>query len=77
MADISLALRPSSRGRGLGRTAIESLTRQAFRLGARKVIAHIKLDNTASVIAFIKAGFRFIRCIAAAGQLVYLMEKTR
>ena len=77
MAEISLSLRRSSRGRGLGCAAIESLTRHALRSGARKVIARIKMDNPASVIAFIKAGFNFLRCSKAAGQLVYLMEKPR
>jgi RimJ/RimL family protein N-acetyltransferase len=75
--EISLALRPSSRGRGLGRAAIQSLTQNAFRSGARRVIARIKMDNPASVIAFIKAGFRFVRCAKATGKIFYLMEISR
>ena len=75
--EISLGLGRESRGRGLGTAAVRALTARAFRLGARKVVATIKKDNVASVLAFIKAGFRFVRCARTRGQDVYLMEKTR
>jgi RimJ/RimL family protein N-acetyltransferase len=56
--EISVAVAPRSRGRGLGRSLIAKATeRAAADLGARSVTAVVKQQNLASLRAFEAAGY--------------------
>jgi RimJ/RimL family protein N-acetyltransferase/glycosyltransferase involved in cell wall biosynthesis len=57
-AEVSIALAPEARGRGLGRRLIDRAAREApGALGVERLTARIKPDNVASVRAFEAAGF--------------------
>lgn len=57
-AEINLSVDKRHRGRGLGAAMIRAASRFAVEeLKLRRVVAHIKPDNKASVAAFRRAGF--------------------
>jgi RimJ/RimL family protein N-acetyltransferase len=57
-AEVHLGLAPEARGRGLGSRLVEAGVRlAAAELGVRRVIAHVRPDNVASVRSFERAGF--------------------
>ena len=56
-AEISVYVRKSARGRGLGRMTAEYLIRIAPSLGVKNILAVIFTDNAASVKMFEKLGF--------------------
>lgn len=57
-AEVSVALDPSQRGRGLGRSVIRAAcVREMQECALRRVRARIKSGNEASLIAFRSAGF--------------------
>lgn len=55
-AEVSLAVAPHARGRGIARAALALAAAQAP-AGVRELVARIKEDNIASVRAFTAAGF--------------------
>lgn len=58
IAEIGLAVAPSSRGQGLGAELLRNTVQMAAReLGVRIVRGVVKADNTASTSTFLKAGF--------------------
>ena len=61
--DISINLEPASRGRGLGPAVIRQATARLFRAGVDTVVAEIKKENSHSVRAFEKAGYRFLDAV--------------
>ena len=73
--EISITVSPSARGRGFGTLALLGVATRAKRDGARVLVAHIKPDNVGSTLAFIKAGYRFIRNEKRRGLPAYRMEK--
>jgi RimJ/RimL family protein N-acetyltransferase len=57
-AEISIALAPEARGRGIGRDALRLATSSAARsLGVKTVRARVRGANSASLTAFRAAGF--------------------
>jgi RimJ/RimL family protein N-acetyltransferase len=68
VARVGVSVAPEQRGRGLGVRIIRQGCRRASRdLGLRRVLAYIKTENAASVRAFERAGFRFVRRAAPHG----------
>jgi RimJ/RimL family protein N-acetyltransferase len=62
LAEISIALAPFARGRGIGRAALEFSTAKAWGLlGITTLKATVKPDNRASLAAFRAAGFAIVR----------------
>lgn len=60
MAELSIALAPEARGRGLGRRAIRLAVNEAAALGLRAVRAEIKPENLRSLAAFRAADFHIV-----------------
>jgi RimJ/RimL family protein N-acetyltransferase len=70
-AEVSIHLAPECRGRGMGIAALQALADMAFgALGAERLRARIKRDNSASLAAFRKAGFDVIE----AGDVLQLVK---
>jgi RimJ/RimL family protein N-acetyltransferase len=57
LAEISIALAPDFRGKGLGRLAIQTACAEGARLGYQAILARVKHTNPRSIAAFHKAGF--------------------
>lgn len=74
-AEVSIAVAPEMRGRGIATHALRAAAAPARRLGAEKLVARVKPGNLASVMAFLKAGFRFARHLRGADP-AYLMDRT-
>jgi pseudaminic acid synthase len=55
--EVSLTIAPESRGRGLGADTIRAAFTHAIAAGAAVLIATIRAENPASVVAFERAGF--------------------
>lgn len=73
VAEVSISIDRSSRGRGLGTRILKRAGTMARReLGAAQVIAFVRQDNVASAIAFLKAGYRFRANAQHAGQAAYV-----
>jgi UDP-2,4-diacetamido-2,4,6-trideoxy-beta-L-altropyranose hydrolase len=76
-AEVHIALAPQARGRGLASRVLELVARDARRsLGVALLVAHIRPDNVASVIAFVKAGFVFRRLTTIKDTRCYRLERT-
>ena len=68
LAEITVALLPSFRGRGLGRRSIEGASRRVTgRDDIDKVVAHVRPDNEASRRAFEAASFEHVGRDTRAG----------
>ncbi len=62
LAEISISVAPSHRGKGLGRRLVALASRRAGRdLGVRKIRAAIREENEASQAVFAAAGYRRLR----------------
>lgn len=74
-AEVSISVAPEHRGRGLAAAMLRRAPwgRPAWRL--RRLLAQVKPENAASVIAFIKSGYRFTRVRHGAGGALYLLER--
>ena len=60
-ATANINLDPEWRGRGIGARALRALCREAFEsLGLARLTARVKADNSASRVAFERAGFQVI-----------------
>jgi CMP-N-acetylneuraminic acid synthetase/RimJ/RimL family protein N-acetyltransferase len=71
-ATVSINIAPERRGRGVGTAALAAAAAEAFtRLGARRLVAHVKADNAPSRRAFERAGFA---ARGQAGQVVTLVR---
>ncbi|MFA6030768.1 MAG: GNAT family N-acetyltransferase [Elusimicrobiota bacterium] len=75
LAEVSLSLAPEARGRGLGPRAIAGATARARRLGIRRLLAHTRADNLPSTLAFLKAGYQFVRRLRRGGYDYYRLER--
>jgi RimJ/RimL family protein N-acetyltransferase len=73
--EISITVAPSARGRGIGTLALKATASRAKREGARVLVAHIKPVNIGSTLAFLKAGYLFVRIEKMRGLPAYRMEK--
>ena len=60
-ADVSVAVAPEARGRGLGFALIRMGTQAQFRRGYDACVAVIRLENAASLRAFLRAGYEWCR----------------
>lgn len=74
-AEISVSVDAAERGKGIGAAAILCLDAPARKWGVRTLIAHAKADNVASLLAFVKAGFAFMRRVSVEGRPAYRLEK--
>lgn len=73
-AEISIALEKTERGKGYGSAAIKQGSDQLLATGAAKrIVAQVKNDNTASVAAFQRAGFAIENVKVVADTDIYEM----
>lgn len=76
--EIHIVLDKKARGKGFGPLGIAAVSDTFLKSGkARTVTAHIKPNNTASVMAFLRAGFSFDKWIKVKGVSCYQMVKAR
>lgn len=74
-AEVSFSVDRGHRGHGYGTLLLKRAPAAARRdLGVGRLVAHVKPDNVASAIAFLKAGFRFTGLRRRAGQSTYGFE---
>lgn len=67
--EISIALAPKFRGRGLGKSLLRTGIEYVIdKLKTKRITAHIKRENLASIKIFERAGFRFHRRTQYKGQ---------
>lgn len=57
-AEVGLSVARAARGKGLGTWMLKHLPRRINGKAVRSYVAFVKPENTASIIAFAKAGFR-------------------
>ncbi|MBI3548553.1 MAG: GNAT family N-acetyltransferase [Elusimicrobia bacterium] len=75
-AEISITVSPAARGKGVGTWMLSHLPHRMNGARLSTIVARVKPDNVASVVAFVKAGFRFARFVRCGGESVYRFEKT-
>ncbi len=79
--DISVNVNPVKRSSGLGTKSLVLATEYVFKNGTESVLAEIRVENTASVRAFEKAGYRFLdkveKQIPDTGELCALLRYLR
>ncbi len=73
---VSLAMLPEWRGRGFGAEAIKAAVSAARAFEARELKAVCKVENTASVKAFRKAGFQLAETTEREGCAVHVLAIT-
>jgi len=69
LVEVSITIDPSMRSRGIGSSAIKSISHE------KKLVAHILPINIPSIIAFLKGGFRFVSIELVKGFRCYRMER--
>lgn len=69
VATVSITVDKAARGRGVGTEILQSIPAKVKGRRVRRLIAFVKPDNLASVLAFLRAGFRFRRLEAAMYRL--------
>ncbi len=74
-AVISVNVGPESRGRGIGRGALEAATGEAARLGFARIVAWIRPETAASLRAFEAAGYSKVSEGVLQGQLALRYER--
>jgi RimJ/RimL family protein N-acetyltransferase len=75
-AEVHIAVAPEARGRGLARATLGLAAAEArSELRVATLVAHIRPDNVASVIAFVKAGFQFRRLTTVRDTRCYRLER--
>jgi RimJ/RimL family protein N-acetyltransferase len=57
-AEVGYSIAERWRGQGLAQEAVESLSENALRNGAKKIVAHARRDNPGSIAVLRKCGFR-------------------
>ena len=57
VVELSVAVAPDARGKGVAKKIIAALKEQATEMGFPTQIAHVRENNVGSMIAFLKAGF--------------------
>ena len=72
--EVSVGLSASARGRGLGTLALRSAAAKASARGLRRLTAIVKPDNVGSVLAFVRAGYRFTGLEGKGPRRVYRLE---
>jgi RimJ/RimL family protein N-acetyltransferase len=76
-AEVSLSVDAASRGRGIGSEILKRAATAARReLRATKLLAHVRPENVASAIAFLKAGFRFTGLERHGGARMYVFVRS-
>jgi RimJ/RimL family protein N-acetyltransferase len=76
-AEVSLSVDGAARGRGIGTAMLEraaTAARREFR--ATRLLAHVRPENVASAIAFLKAGFRFTGLERRDGARTYVFVRS-
>lgn len=74
-AQVSISVDPKSRGRGIGTLMLRAVPDRLSGRRLTRCLAVVKPDNVASVVAFVKAGFRFTAVARLAGSPAYRFEK--
>lgn len=74
-ADVSISVARLSRGRGAATQMLRALPRKVGGRRVRRLRAVIKPENVASVVAFVKAGFRFSALVRRGGLTAYRLDK--
>lgn len=74
-AEVSLSVDARARGKGTATAALRAAARAARRWGIKRLRARTLPDNPASTIAFLKAGYRFVRLERRKGAASYLLEQ--
>lgn len=76
MAEISIALDPVARGRGLGTAAIRSASELVLNEGrVQTIVARIKIGNEGSLRAFRKAGYGESRSSAGESDMIEMARR--
>jgi UDP-2,4-diacetamido-2,4,6-trideoxy-beta-L-altropyranose hydrolase len=74
--EIHINLDKNLRGRGLGSHGISVVSDDFLKRGIVKtLLAHIKPENISSIVAFLKAGFRFDKQVRIKGLSCYRLTK--
>lgn len=73
--EVSISLAPHAQGNGLGTLALRRAATVAARRGASGLLARVKPENVGSAIAFVKAGFRFVRVLGKVDGGCYLLQR--
>jgi RimJ/RimL family protein N-acetyltransferase len=74
-AEVSFSVDRRHRGRGYGTLLLKRAPAAARRdLGVGRLVAHVKPDNIASAVAFLKAGFQFTGLAPRGGQPTKVFE---
>ncbi|MBI4060197.1 MAG: GNAT family N-acetyltransferase, partial [Elusimicrobia bacterium] len=60
---VNIAVAPKRRGQGWGTAMLRGLPKKTGKRRVKRLRAVVKADNLASVMAFLKAGFRFRRLL--------------
>ena len=68
-ATVSISVDKSARGRGVGTELLRRLPVKVKGRRVRRLVAFVKPENLASVLAFLRAGFRFRRLEAGLYRL--------
>ena len=67
-AEVDVTVAPASRGRGVGSEALSLASAEALRAqGVRRILAHVKPENGASLSAFEAAGYRRVGAVEFRG----------
>jgi len=78
IGEMHIVLDKAARGRGWGGEAIAAVATRVVRAGlADALVARIKPDNVASVVAFLKAGFLLKKLKKVKGVICYELERKR
>ena len=76
VAEVHISVAPEARGRGVARATLAlAAGASSGTMAVRTLVAHVRPDNVASVIAFVKAGFEFQRRTKVKGTACYRLEK--
>lgn len=74
-AEISISVDSRARGKGVGLQALCAAASLAKRKGLRRLVAHIKPGNPASLAAFLKGGFTLKKLTRVQKQTCFSLEK--
>ncbi|HAM34788.1 MAG TPA: hypothetical protein DEB40_00920 [Elusimicrobia bacterium] len=74
VAEVSITVAPSCRGQGVAGAMLKRIPSLIKGRRLRRLVAHIKPENIASVVVFIKAGFQFQKLVRIKGTVAYRLE---
>jgi RimJ/RimL family protein N-acetyltransferase len=75
-AEVSFSVVPSARGSRVGTEILKKAGPVARRqLNARRIFGYVRPENVGSAIAFLRAGFAFVRLERIGGRAAYRLEQ--